>query len=478
LAQRPVSNIGFPHRTIEDFILVNGPRGQLAFFIEAEDQYVIQYLDTNLKSIRSQAFPKSAMSFKGFIMDIAWNDFGMYAYILNSRSRQFSIIGFGNDGRLEIAGSELLPEEELPLKGLAQNGNFYLLSVPRDKNQLVIRKYIGTGQTDISMFRLDKKPDFYKKLLVNESNGQPQLSDLTISHIRDYDWNFLEEGNSFKKVYGYKNKIYMIFDNNNSSEIIEYDGLTSAFSFNVIDYSGGYYYKTTNKGGNSFPCDKYLFRFSVGNDEEMSVKAINLENYKISKTVTINPRNQSRYLNGPPIEETRVNNDFPTYKTLKSYETLVRRFEDDLCISVNRINNDAFEIYAGTYSKTVTVQYMNSPSNYGGMGGMGMGMGGGMGMGMGGMGMGPGGGMYGNPSYSTPYTTTTVKTLYFKTLLEGNEMTYSDEYQENIRQKIQSYEEKVNKVRSESFSTIFKYNGHIIFAYFNRKSQSIGLVEF
>lgn len=461
-AQRNISSFGFQYRSIEDFILVSGPRNQTAFFFETDDNYIIQFLDTNLRPSKSQVFQKSNLSLQGFIMDICWSETGLYAYIINSKSRQISMLGFESDGKLEIGGNESLHEGELPLKGITMDGNFYLLSLPIDQNELIIRKYKGTNQPEIYGYKLDKMPLFFKKLLINEENGQPQLSELTISQVRRENWNFLEEGFPSKKIFTYKGRIFLAFDENNRTDVLEFESQSGGFSFSSLDYSNGYYYKTVNKSGISFPCDKYLFRFTIGNDDEMSIRAIDLDNYKTVKTLTINPRNQNRYLNGPPIEELSVNNDYPSFKTLKSYETLVKKFEDNLTISVNKTGNDLFEIYAGTYSKTVSVQYMNSPSMYGGSG----------------LSIGLGGAGYGSPMYSTPYTTTTVRTLYFKTLLESTELSYVDEYQQNIRQKIQSYEEKALKNKSEGFSFIFQFKGRTIFSYLNRKSQTFNLVEF
>jgi len=462
MAQRPISSFGFQQRNIEDFILVNGPRSQVAFFFESDESYTFQFMDTNLRPTRQQVFPKSGMSIKGFIMDITWNEMGIYAYIINSKSKQVSVIGFESDGKLEISGSEALPEDEIPLKGIAMDGIFFLLSVPKDQNRLVVRKYKGGNQPEISGFNVDKMPLFFNKLLVDEENGQPQLSELTIAQIRSENWNFLEEGFSSKKIFTSMGRIFLVFDENNRSEVIEYESNSGGFSYNSIDFSSGYYYRTSNKSGVSFPCENYLFRFTIGNDDEMSIRAIDLTTYKTVKTLTIHPKNQNKYLNGPPIEEISVNNEYPAFKSLKSYETLVKKFTDNLSISVNKTSNDLFEIYAGTYNRTVTVQYMNNPSYYGG----------------GGLSIGLGAGGYGSPAYSTPYTTTTVRTMYFKTLLESNELSYVDEYQQNIRQKIQTYEEKALKTKSEGFSFIFQFNGRTIFSYLNRKSQTFNLVEF
>ncbi|MBY0426499.1 MAG: hypothetical protein K2Q22_12735, partial [Cytophagales bacterium] len=78
----------------------------------------------------------------------------------------------------------------------------------------------------------------------------------------------------------------------------------------------------------------------------------------------------------------------------------------------------------------------------------------------------------------TPYTTNTVRTLYFKTLLEANEMTYMEDYSENLRQKIHGYEEKAVRGKSDGFSYIFKFKGKVIYGFFNRKNQTFNLIEF
>lgn len=459
LAQKPVASFSYPGKSLEDFLIFKGSQNQVGMYFEMEDSYFLQVLDSNFSPKIHYTYPKSASYLKGYVMDVVWHPSGKFAYALNQRNKQLTIAQFNDNEKLEIISQEFLPEYETPLKGFGHNGLFVLFTLDVEQKKLMARVYQGTGTPIIYIHSLPTKYNALSKWREDERINQPPLSDYTVALVRDMDYNFLDQGIGSKKVYAFDSLFYFIFDEANDTHVLEFDANKGSFEWNTLSHNRGYYYKTENRKGVSYPCQGHLLRLNMGIDEEISLKIMSLKSLKTVKTLTITPKNQNRYLAGPPIEEVSVNQDSPTLRPLKSYEPLQRKWDDNLVLVANAIRKDVIEIFAGSYEKTVSVQYMNNPGYYGGMGvGIGMGM--------------------STPMYSTPYTTTTERSVYIRTYVEGKEWKYSEEGAENIRQKVQAYEEKVSKNRGEAFDFQWIWNGKVFYCYSNRRSNSIQIISF
>jgi hypothetical protein len=253
---------------------------------------------------------------------------------------------------------------------VTKNGIFYF-GIVQNKNELNV--YRISQKNISSQHYIIPFNNFYSKLtkqneLVNDNEDLYYKIDYIDYQIEQN----VKSSRAPKKLYYHDSTFVFIFDENNSSDLIEINTNTQVVSHKKLEVNKSIV-PVDIKHINSFYCYPYLYQLTT-NPHRFDVLVWNLKNDSVIKQHSIQSKDTIHYKNGNIVEEGVVSN-----QSIGNNTTIfLRRLNDGYpAISVTQ-KDSLYIVEIGTFEQ------MSVPSASPNMSvGMGMGMGMGMGYGMG-----------------------------------------------------------------------------------------------
>lgn len=463
---------------------VDGTQNYVVVF-KTKSQYECIFYNASNKKIGDAVFSIPSNQKKDTYLGLELKGDMCSMYFLNERLNEITQLNIGAGGgdlNKKIVGQ--LTYGEKFLKCVSLNGTFYLLSVAQGKNQLEI--YAIQNHVLVKNSYPTEMPDFYKRL----SSGNQLLNEDTKRAVAidaiNYDIeNNVKSARATKKIYGFDNKIYLIFDDANYSHVVKIDLESNTTTYKQLAYSLDHGNTSARKQGNSFLYKNTLFRVTMSM-EQMALIAMDLETNQSYSTYYATPHVPMNFKNGPIIQENSSDN----LRIIEDNETFFKKvLAGNLSVAVNQ-KDSSYIIEIGSFEEMVTnnnyANTGNRPTVSFGMG-MGMGMGGvGMGMGnMGGMGNSMGYGYPNNygwdsPGYYNGYngyypynsTATTIRTIYVHSMLDTNTYLHQTGIVPiSLRERVSNFETDMFRETKPELIRVIDFKDHIIIGYIipNRK---------
>jgi hypothetical protein len=460
------------------------------FAFQTSSQFEFAFFDPNHKKTGDIIVSIPSAMRKDEYIGIQLQGDSCTVYFLNGHTRLVTQLNVRRSGQMTKRTVGQLDYTEKFLKSVYLNETFYLLTATQGRNQLDVHAVVNGAMVKNSY--PVEMPDMYKRL----SNGNNQLNEdpeavLGIDRINYSLENNVKSSRATKKIYAFDNSIYLVFDDPDYTHIIHIDLEQNTSSYKQFLFNLDKGNNSSRKQGNSFLYDQILFRVTM-NFDQLTFTVLNIDSNNTYANFYATPTMPINFKNGPIIQE----NSLDKQRVLDDNSTFFKKvLSSNLSVAVNK-KDSMYIVEIGSYEEYTSNGYNNmnggGPSFSMGMGmgsGMGMGMGGmgmgGMGMGYGGMGMGGGGmGMgYGNPynnygwgspgyynGYSGYYpynsTATTIRTLYFHSMLD----TSSYQYEEGIvpislRERVSNFESAIFKDKKPTLVRIVDFKRQIIIGY-------------
>jgi hypothetical protein len=362
------------------------------------------------------------------------------------------------------------------LKSVFLNNKFNLLTVTQGKSQINVHTVVD-GKMQNHTYPIEM-PDMYKRLS-NGNNLLNEEADVTLGIDRIYYdiENNVKSSRATKKIYAFDQYIYLVFDDPDYSHVIQLnlEDNTSAYKQFLFNQDKGN--NSSKKQGNSFLLNGILFRITM-NPDQLTFTAIDINSNKTYGSFFSTPNNTINFKNGPIIQE----NSEDKHRVLEDNAAFYKKvLNSNLSIAVNQ-RDSIYIVEIGSYEEYVSNNY-NGPNGGGGPN-ISIGMGMGMGMGMGGMGMGMGNMGYGGYPYSNygwgspgyyngyngyyPYnsSTTTIRTLYFHSMLDTSTFNHEEGIVPiSLRERVSNFETGVFKDKKPELIRIVDFKEKILIGY-------------
>ena len=269
------------------------------------------------------------------------------------------------------------------LRAFSMNGSFYILTVPKQKNILNIYVCGDGKKVDAGSYPIEMTT-FYATLSSNNNNlNEAAESQVGIETVRSRLDNNIKSAYPKKKLYFQDNKIYLSFDEPNSTHLVIIDVYASKSFYKKLNFSLEQGNNSSEKRGNSFLYENKLFRATVS-PEMLNISIIDLDSIRLINSYNIYPDIDITIANGPIKQESGMNTIITDEKVLhKTSQYFKRVLNGNLSIAANRSDSGRVVVEVGSYEEIIT-------RSGGGFGtpGLSFGMGMGMGMGMGSVGFG------------------------------------------------------------------------------------------
>jgi hypothetical protein len=416
------------------------------------------------------------------------------AYLLNKKLRTVSAMMVKDSGTTGsyIKLITLSPAEEF-LNGISMNGKFYILTVPKFKNELKVYTLVNGSITETVNYTIEM-PSFDAKLSTeNEYLNRAPESEVGMEEIHYSPENNIKSSFPEKKFYYQNNMIFFTFDEPACTHLIELDPISHRVTYRKINFSLEKGNNARSKQGNSFLYDNRLFRGTISPDQ-MNLSILDLDSMKLINSYNFYPETDIEISNGPILQEGGSGYGVDNERILKRPEQYFRKvLNGNFGVAANKIDSGKYEVQIGSYEEIVTTR----GGNYGGYGSpgisIGIGMGGSIGVGVGGGGFGypsmysggygyPGsyyGGFPGYYSNSNSGSTTRVQVVYFKTLLNKEDFKHLEgEVPKSLRESIYDYEKVKFKNSPPDNIRITPVNDKLLLGYYLRSKKKYSMVEF
>lgn len=471
---------------IIDLVYASDSLGDAGYAFQSKSGYEFVYLSSGL-TVEKTLFTDRTTYSKGDELEgaVINNDY-FTAYLYNRNHNYIASLTTEKNGNVaRYLRPATLEKHENYLISFSMNGLYYALIVPQNSNKLKILTFDKGDKIDEHLYDIEM-PTFYAELAANNAFlNRGTKSNVGIEEIRYDVENNIKSSYAEKKVYHINGKIYLVFDDPNTTNLIIIDPVEHHAVYKKLNFSLDRGNTNKNKQGNSFMYYNKLFRATMS-PEQLNISIIDLNAMDMINNYNVYPEQDISINNGPVVQEGGSSygaND----KVIKKPEQYFKRvLNSNLAIAANKVEGDKYEVEVGSYDETM---YGNGGGFGGpgismgmGMGGMGMGMGGmgmgGMGMGgmgMGGMGMGMGGMGYGYPGYyPSSGGRTRINVVYFKTLLDTASLSHLEgEVPVTLREKINTYENRNLKNTTSDFVRISPYNNSTLLGYYNKQRKFI-----
>jgi len=497
-AQQAVSEFPVGLASITDLVSSSDSLGNAGYVFQSKRGYEFVYLTPDLTVEKTIYTDKTTYSKNDELEGAVVNSENFAAYMYNANQHYFASLNTSkNSDMARYARPAQLQKHENYLISFSMNGLFYVLVVPQHNNKLKILTFDRGDVIDEHTYDIEM-PTFYAVLAANNTLlNRPTKSEVGIEEIR-YDMeNNIKSSYAEKKIYHINGKIYLVFDDPNTTHFIIIDPAQHHAIYKKLNFSLDRGNTSRDKQGNSFMYYNKLFRATMS-PEQLNISIIDLEMMEMLNNYNVYPDQEIQINNGPVVQEGGTSTSAGREKTIKKPEQYFKKvLNSNLAIAANKIEGDKYEVEVGSYDEAI---YGNGGMGNGiggsgislgmGMGGMGMGMGG-MGMGyggygMGGMGyggygmggMGMGGMGYGYPGYYPSGGRTKINVVYFKTLLDTTNFSHLEgPVPPTIREKINDYEVQNLKNTSSEFIKISPYNTSTLLGYYT-KQRKFKIVKF
>lgn len=483
-AQELVNEFGVRIKDPEDVQAVADTNGAVAFFIDGHRQYQATIISANNALERNVSVNKLPSAKKDKLVDIMLNDKSFAAFFYNKKSRTITSIAMDRaTGDYKTHVLKTLAKEDLFLRGFAMNNTFYMITVPKNENELFLHECIDGVELKTKKYAIPFK-EFYKHLSIrNDKLNVPAESEVGIEVITSYLDNSVKSTYPKKKLYAIGKQIIMTFDDPDGTHLVRIDMGSKKADYQRLNFSLEKGNDDHQKTGNSFLLDKTLFRTTLSSGQ-MNLAVINIDNMGLANNLNFYPDQEIGILNTPILQDNDSESLFDAVdgkeinKTKRYFNKVL---DGNIAIAANKIDSGRLELEVGSYEETV---YRNNSLAPGGLAmGMGMGIGMGMGYGMGGFGnpMYSPGGMMGYPGYYNNAPATVVRRIVsFRSMF--NERSYQHmpgEMPKTIRERVNKYmNEKFVKNPPELFCLSYRNSATVLVGYYVGNKNQFSVVEF
>jgi len=495
-AQNAENDIELLVKKTENVYSATDTSGNYVYVFKTAKQYQVVFFNKQNKQVSSYVLSIPPQITRDEYLGIQLIGDSCMTYYFNEHSRTITQLSVNqNSGQLSKKIVGQLEYSAKFLKGFPLNDKFYLLTSTHGKNEIEVHA-ISEGNITKTTYPVEM-PDLYKRLstgnaLLNEEPG----ATLGIDRVNYNIENNVKSARATKKIYAFDNSIYLLFDDPDYTHIIHIDVVQNNCTYKQFLFTQEKTGHSVKKQGNSFLLMDKLFRVTM-NADQLIFTIVNIQSNNTYTTFYATPQNVINFKNGAIIQE----NSTDKQKVLEDQFTFFKKvLASNLSISVNE-KDSLYIVEIGSYEESVSGGYGNGMSNGAGptfsMGiGMGMGYGGmGMGMGTGGMGMGGmgyGGGMYdpygyGYPGYYNGYsgyypynsTTTTIRTLYFHSMIDTATFTQVPGIVPiSLRERVSNFETTMFKGKPPELIRIVDFENRIIIGYVISSKNSFKMYSF
>lgn len=484
LLVKKVQNVYSAVDTAENYVLA----------FQTAAQYEFAFYDAGNKKTGDILITLPSQLRKDIYLGIQLESDSCTLYFFNEKTRSITQLNvLRSSGQTSKRTVGTLGYTEKYLKSIFLNNTFHLLTVTQGKNQIVVHTVIN-GKMESHEYPVEM-PDIYKRLS-SGNNLLNEEADATLGIDRIcYDIeNNVKSSRATKKIYATDDMIYVVFDDPDYSHVIQLNLKDNTASYKQFLFNLDKGNNSSKKQGNSFLMDEKLFRITM-NLDQLTFTVIDINSNKTYASFFSTPNTTISFKNGPIIQE----NSEDKHRVLDDNAAFYKKtLNGNLSIAVNR-KDSTYIVEIGSYEEYISNNYNNPNGISRGGGpnisiGMGMGMGMGMGgMGMGGMGMGYGGYPpysnygWGSPGYYNGYsgyypynsTTTTIRTLYFHSMLDTSTFNHEEGIVPiTLRERVSNFETEVFKDKKPELIRIVDFKDKILIGYLLPNKNTFQLYSF
>jgi hypothetical protein len=488
-AQTELGQIDLKIKSPDDAYPASDSLGHLAYIFQNSKQYQFSIINSDYSTNSPVLITRNPKDKKDKIVGSMIDNGMVTAYLLNKKLKTISALVVDGSSGSYVKLITLAPNEEY-LNAINMNGKFYVLTVPKFKNELKVYTMVNGSNTETVNYTIEM-PSFYTKLSTeNNYLNTPAESELGVEEIHYTPENNIKSSYPEKKFYYQNNKIFFTFDEPNCTHLIEIDPSSRRASYRKMNFSLEKGNNSRNKQGNSFLFDNRLFRGTISPDQ-MNLSILDLDSMALINSYNFYPEKDIDISNGPVVQEGGSSYGIDNERILKKPEQYFRKvLNGNFGVAANKVDSGKYEVELGSYEEIIT----NRGGSYGGYGSpisIGIGMGGGFGMGGGGFGYpSPMYGGYGYPGsyyggfpgyypYSNSGSSTRMRVVYFKTLLNKKDFKHIEgDIPKTLREKINDYEEGHFKNSSPDNIRITPYSNKLLLGYYQRAKKKYKIVEF
>ena len=393
------------NRNAEDIYSFSEDNGDLSYILQHGKDFQCEIFNSSLVRVSSRTFNVENFKKKSSYLGINARKKQVEVFYFDEHSHEISalVISKRDSSYKYIVLDNLGGEEEI-LKGFSADGEFRIMSVPRNRNMLVLRTFRGGELVDKKEFIITY-PGFYSKLKeqMNSAQTDPNLSRLSISYIDYALGNDIYTSSSNKKLFAENGKVYLTFEDNTRTNLITIDLKSQTMDYKILRFEAERCKMAGSTYGNSFILGGYLYRATTCNSQ-LNICIVELATNQLIRNFNQFIEEPLKLNSGSVYQEIIENNSSSRVPIESTKKYLEKLQEADVAIAANNVGNNTIELFVGSYLEAVIpTNYNNGMSPGMGMG-MGMGGMGGFGTGVGisiGTGIGSGGGM--GSGFGSPY---------------------------------------------------------------------------
>ncbi len=450
------------------FSLSNSETGDLMLVIPDKKTVDAYLFNKNFEQTNKLTAESLRIKFKEIIGYRVTNKH--FTTLFSTENRQyFGLVDF-NFETGETTTEELdvnLKGEEI-LEAVTHNNRFFLLSIDRKYDGLIVRELLENRTFDRKEIPISGLVSF-KDLLtqrnkpdaIGERKGSVFNEPLPpeIVEIDNTNPNSLETTSRLNKLYSRGDNLILTFDNFQDFTLVYYLNLND-FTFKEKRFQIEDTADEPLEKSNSFLYQDYFFQLGVNNDKMIfTVTDFNtgekLKTYRATKDRAINFKNSLlMQKNGMFMgnEEVRRLDDTSQY--------LRKITNGQPGIAIQKING----IYQATLGGT-------QPMASGGGGSMMIVGGGVVGGAIGAMAV----SIYFNPTYSSYGSYTNTKSIYFDSLFDTEFNHVNGIPTENVFDTVKTFQDSLEKIDAEE---VFSHNDKVYFGYYDKKLEVYNIFEF
>lgn len=372
----------------------------------------------------------------------------------NDKKNKFAILTIDFETKtMNTSEIEIDMEDAIYLDVVNYKNNLYLFTASDDLKLNILAYDKNLSFKVVKTFTLD---DVENKSLLLQSKyrlGTFMLSGSKASGVTKVDQrapNSIDNTSSPSKLYQLDNKVYLTFDGDGKgTSVYDIDLKTLSIDFKSFNYPTGKLGEF--KKFNSFIYDDKIFQIASSNAElSFIVKTLSGE---VVKEFYIEENLPITFKNSPIIQEGMTAIPFVSKRELEETKKFLRKItQADLGVTVLK-NKSVYYVTLGGFNvisnagPTMMMPMYTSAGTY----------------------------VSYNPVFMNYNSYATTRSVYFNAIFDFNFNHVEGEFEDNVFDKIKSYQEGKNYLTAED---VFFHNDNVFFGSYNLKEATYNLIKF
>ncbi len=449
----------------ESIPIIDTLTNDLSLFIIDRKNIHFNKFDKEFKVIDQQKFERPKSQIKKFLEKVHPSKEEYLFLLSNDTRKKFELLKINtHQQEIKVIPTSFLSDKEYYLKTFTYKNQICVLTVFRKTSKVNIHKISRDGKAKTLTYDLtseeffdkfDKKISLYKSFIV--SNNGATRSTFGIEHIKEDIPNALESTSKLVKLYQQKENLILTIDNGHKyTQLITFN-LESDSNFEVNNFEKVQLLSAseTNKSftkSNSLISKNRLYQI-IGLKGEMKFTVKDLNSKELIKSFSLQKEDSISFKNSPIIQEGGY---YVNYREMEKTQKFLRKIAaGNMGISVYHRGNDINVTLGGVQQTSYAYPMMG----FGAIGGV----------------MTAVATSMMTPTYYAYASYSSSKSTRIICLFDSNMSHIDGELSPNAFDKIKDFSKEVLNKKAE---TVFKYNGHYVYGYYESLKKKYFLRKF